>query len=253
MEEILTQIWDVLGDSLRRLRAAVERSLTGLFGSSNARYLKKLRPQVDAINALEPKYQAMTDAELAEQTAKFRQRLAGRRDAGRPADRGLCRLPRGGAARPGHAALRRADDGRHGAAPRRHRRNGHRRRQDAGGHAAGLSQRAGRQGRPRGHGQRLPGPPRHGMDGPAVHVAGADGRRDPERHGDRRAATGLRLRHHLRHEQRVRLRLSARQHAAGRPGRRPLSASSSSRCRGRCTTRSSTRWTTSSSTKPARR
>jgi preprotein translocase subunit SecA len=50
--------------------------LTGLFGSSNARYLKKLRPQVEAIGALEPKYQAMTDAELAEQTVKFRQRLA---------------------------------------------------------------------------------------------------------------------------------------------------------------------------------
>ena len=36
------------------------------------------------------------------------------------------------------------------------------------------------------------------------------------------AAEGLRLRHHLRHEQRVRLRLPPRQHAAGGPGRRPL-------------------------------
>ena len=38
--------------------------------------MKKLQPTVDAINALEPKYQAMTDAELREQTAKFRKRLA---------------------------------------------------------------------------------------------------------------------------------------------------------------------------------
>ncbi len=215
MEEILSQIWDALGDVFGGIGRAVERSLTSLFGSSNARYLKKLQPTVDAISALEPKYQAMTDAELKEQTAKFRKRLAGGRDARRPAGRGLCRLPRGRPPLPGHAALRRAIDGRHRAAPRQHRRNGHRRRQDAGGHAAGLPQRPGRQGRPRGHGQRLPGPPRHGMDGPALHVAGPDGRRDPEPHGDGRAAEGLRLRHHLRHEQRVRLRLPPRQHAAG--------------------------------------
>ena len=48
----------------------------------------------------------------------------------------------------------------------------------------------------------------------------------------RRAAEGLRLRHHLRHEQRVRLRLPARQHAAGGPRRRPLSASTCSRRKG---------------------
>ena len=58
------------------MRHRVERSITGLFGSSNARYIKKLQPQVDAINALEPKYQAMSDAELREQTAEFRRRLA---------------------------------------------------------------------------------------------------------------------------------------------------------------------------------
>ncbi len=57
------------------------------------------------------------------------------------------------------------------------------------------------------------------MDGPDLHVAGAHGGRDPEQHGDGRAAEGLRLRHHLRHEQRVRLRLPARQHALGGQGR----------------------------------
>jgi preprotein translocase subunit SecA len=76
MEEILTQIVDIVGTVFGGFGRMVERSLTGLFGSSNARYLKKLRPQVAAIGVLEPKYQAMTDAELAEQTAKFRQRLA---------------------------------------------------------------------------------------------------------------------------------------------------------------------------------
>ena len=76
MEEILTQIWDMLGEVFGGIGKAVERALTSLFGSSNARYLKKLQPQVAAINALESKYQAMTDAELAEQTVKFRKRLA---------------------------------------------------------------------------------------------------------------------------------------------------------------------------------
>ena len=164
----------------------------------------------------------MTDAELREQTAKFRKRLA----AGETLDDllveafAVCR--EAGRRVLGHAPLRRAVDGRHRAPPRQHRRNGHRRRQDAGGHAAGLPQRPGGQGRPRRHGQRLPRPPRHGMDGPALHVAGADRRRDPEQHGDGRPPKGLRLRHHLRHEQRVRLRLSPRQHASGGQGRQPL-------------------------------
>ncbi|MEI8371625.1 MAG: SEC-C metal-binding domain-containing protein [Planctomycetota bacterium] len=77
MEEVLSQIWDALGDIFGGISRAVERSLTSLFGSSNARYIKKMQPTVDAIGALEPKYQAMTDAELKEQTAKFRKRLAG--------------------------------------------------------------------------------------------------------------------------------------------------------------------------------
>src|SRR5271157_2225053 len=77
MEEILSQIWDALGDIFGGMSRGLERSLTSLFGSSNARYIKKLQPMVDAIAALEPKYQALTDAELKEQTAKFRKRLAG--------------------------------------------------------------------------------------------------------------------------------------------------------------------------------
>ncbi|MBN2476917.1 MAG: SEC-C domain-containing protein [Pirellulales bacterium] len=77
MEEILSRIWDVLSFVFGGVGRAVERTVTGLFGSSNARYLKKLQPQIDAINALESKYQAMTDEELQEQTARFRKRLAG--------------------------------------------------------------------------------------------------------------------------------------------------------------------------------
>ena len=61
---------------LYALGSGFERAITSLFGSSNARYIKKLQPKVDAINALEPKFQAMSDAELKDQTALFRKRLA---------------------------------------------------------------------------------------------------------------------------------------------------------------------------------
>ncbi len=74
-EEVLSRIGDVLSYVFGGVARKIERSVTGLFGSSNARYLKKLQPQVEAIGALEPKYQEMTDEELAEQTVKFRKRL----------------------------------------------------------------------------------------------------------------------------------------------------------------------------------
>jgi preprotein translocase subunit SecA len=54
---------------------AFERGITALFGSSNARYVRRLQGKVEAINALEPRFQAMTDAELREQTVKFRARI----------------------------------------------------------------------------------------------------------------------------------------------------------------------------------
>src|SRR5208282_3371381 len=77
MEEVLSQVWDALGDIFGSIGRGVERSLTSLFGSSNARFIRKLQPTVAAISALEPKYQVLTDAELKEQTVKFRKRLAG--------------------------------------------------------------------------------------------------------------------------------------------------------------------------------
>jgi preprotein translocase subunit SecA len=75
MEEFLSQIWDALSFFFGGIGRTVERTITGMFGSSNARYLKRLQSTIDAINALESKYQAMTDAELRDQTTKFRKRL----------------------------------------------------------------------------------------------------------------------------------------------------------------------------------
>jgi preprotein translocase subunit SecA len=48
-----------------------------LFGSSNDRYVKSLRRIVERINGFEPTISAMSDAELVDQTRRFRERLAG--------------------------------------------------------------------------------------------------------------------------------------------------------------------------------
>ncbi|MGD9648164.1 MAG: preprotein translocase subunit SecA [Pirellulales bacterium] len=74
--EVLERIWEILGEIMSGFARAIERGLTSLFGSSNARYIKRLQPKVDAINALEPTYQAMSDDQLREQTAELRRRLA---------------------------------------------------------------------------------------------------------------------------------------------------------------------------------
>ena len=47
-----------------------------LFGSANDRRVRKLRPQVDAINAMEPEIAALSDDALKARTAEFRQKLA---------------------------------------------------------------------------------------------------------------------------------------------------------------------------------
>jgi preprotein translocase subunit SecA len=73
--DTLARTWELVGLFFGGLLRGVERSITTVFGSSNTRYVRRLAPRVEAINRLEPKYRGLTDAELKEQTAKFRQRL----------------------------------------------------------------------------------------------------------------------------------------------------------------------------------
>ncbi len=73
--ELLERIWEILSSVINTVLGKFERAITSLFGSANARYLRRLQPKVDAINALESRYEAMTDEQLAEQTVKFRQRI----------------------------------------------------------------------------------------------------------------------------------------------------------------------------------
>ena len=73
--DVLERAWDGVGNFFGGIMTGFERSVTAVFGSSNARFVRKLQGKVEAINALEPRYQAMSDAELREQTVKFRERL----------------------------------------------------------------------------------------------------------------------------------------------------------------------------------
>ena len=74
--DVLERIWEFVGGFFNALGTGFERAITSMFGSSNARFIKKLQPKVEAINALEPKFQAMSDDELRGQTTLFRERLA---------------------------------------------------------------------------------------------------------------------------------------------------------------------------------
>ncbi len=46
-----------------------------IFGSSNERMVRKFRPKVEAINALEEELEALSDEELRGRTEMFRQQL----------------------------------------------------------------------------------------------------------------------------------------------------------------------------------
>ena len=73
--EILERIWEILASIGNGFLSRFEKAITSLFGSANARYLKRLQPKVSAINALEPKFQALSDEELRAQTELFRERM----------------------------------------------------------------------------------------------------------------------------------------------------------------------------------
>ena len=50
--------------------------IKGIFGSKNERELKEMAPLVDQINQLEPDFQALTDEQLFQKTAEFKERLS---------------------------------------------------------------------------------------------------------------------------------------------------------------------------------
>ncbi len=53
----------------------INQLLGKVFGTKNERVIKALMPKVQAINALEPQIQKLTDDELRTKTDEFRQRI----------------------------------------------------------------------------------------------------------------------------------------------------------------------------------
>ena len=74
--DFLENVWEFISGFFTSLMQGFERGVTSIFGSSNARFVKRMQPRVDAISALESKYEAMSDEELREQTRLLRRRLA---------------------------------------------------------------------------------------------------------------------------------------------------------------------------------
>ena len=116
-----------------------------IFGTKNEREVKRLMPQVQAISALEPEMQKLSDEQLRAKTEEFRQRVQQRLsripdepDADfdrlkeieeersqalnevleRNSGRGICRGTRSRTPRAQHAAFRCAAYRRHGSAQR---------------------------------------------------------------------------------------------------------------------------------------
>ena len=74
--ELLSDIWDKTTDALTAVSEGVSDGLIRLFGNSNERQIRRMRPIVAAINQLEPAMQALTDEQLQGKTGEFRRRLA---------------------------------------------------------------------------------------------------------------------------------------------------------------------------------
>src|ERR1700686_5714891 len=60
------------------LHGLINTLIGKVFGTKNERVIKGLMPRVEAINALEPQMQKLTDAELRAKTDEFRQRIQAR-------------------------------------------------------------------------------------------------------------------------------------------------------------------------------
>src|SRR5262245_21021132 len=75
--ELLSEIWDKTTDALTAVSEGVSDGLIRLFGNSNERQIRRMRPIVTAINALESGFEVLSDDELRHKTVELRERLGG--------------------------------------------------------------------------------------------------------------------------------------------------------------------------------
>jgi preprotein translocase subunit SecA len=73
---VLERIWELIGVFFSGILSSIERTVTGLFGSSNARQINRMRSRVERINSFEEAYKALSNEELRGKTDEFRRRLA---------------------------------------------------------------------------------------------------------------------------------------------------------------------------------
>ena len=154
--------------------------LNRLLRAGETKLVKRLARSPTHIDTLEPDVQDLTDARAAGEDRRVPHALRRRRDLDDLLPEAFA-VVREAAKRTSASGTSRAADGRRGAAPGQHRRDEDRRGQDPHLGAAGVPQRARRQGRAHGHRQRLPGPARRGEDGPDPPLPRPDRRRDPVR------------------------------------------------------------------------
>jgi preprotein translocase subunit SecA len=74
--ELIEKLWEGTTTAVNGVLSGLDRGLTALFGSANSRQLRRFGELAKLIGELEPKMMALSDAELKEQTIKFRRRLA---------------------------------------------------------------------------------------------------------------------------------------------------------------------------------
>ncbi len=74
--ELLERIWEGTTSAVNGVLSGIDRGLTTIFGSANARQLKRYSEIAKQIGELEPRMMAMSDGELRGQTDLFRSRLA---------------------------------------------------------------------------------------------------------------------------------------------------------------------------------
>ncbi|MFO0960498.1 MAG: preprotein translocase subunit SecA, partial [Isosphaeraceae bacterium] len=74
--EMLTELWDKTTDAMTAATEKLSDGLIRIFGNSNERQIRRLRPIVARINELEPGMMALSDEQLKAKTPEFRGRLA---------------------------------------------------------------------------------------------------------------------------------------------------------------------------------
>ena len=73
--ELLSGIWDKTTDAITAVTERASDGLVRLFGNSNERQIRRMRPIVARISEMEPAMQALSDAELMAKTAEFKEKL----------------------------------------------------------------------------------------------------------------------------------------------------------------------------------